>query len=131
MMRLFDFPLLLDENIVPEVAQGLVERGCDVQTVDDLGLLGATDDEVLSVALSNNRVVVTHDSDFGTLAIQERRPIVGIIYLRPSHIDGNQVLRQVDAVRTLEIESNHHSSSLQNDEGLRLRCIAPPGPCTT
>jgi hypothetical protein len=29
--------------------------------------------------------VLTHDSDFGTLAVRRGEPLAGIIYLRPGH----------------------------------------------
>ncbi|HZF08366.1 MAG TPA: hypothetical protein VFE33_06205 [Thermoanaerobaculia bacterium] len=35
---------------------------------------------------AENRVVLTHDSDFGRLAITTAEAIVGIVYLRPGHI---------------------------------------------
>jgi len=73
--------------------------------MESLGLIGATDDEVLAKALEDGRVVVTHDSDFGTLAVREGRPFVGIINLRPGHIDANEVLRQIDAIRAVDIET--------------------------
>jgi hypothetical protein len=38
-----DFPLLTDENIVPDVVQGLRVRGCDVRSASDEHLLGRPD----------------------------------------------------------------------------------------
>ena len=38
-------------------------------------------------AFSEKRIIVTHDSDFGTLAVLGGEPVLGIIYLRPGHID--------------------------------------------
>ena len=58
----------------------------DVMSVYDLNLNGSPDEHILSAALSQNRVVLTHDSDFGTLAIAAGLPVVGIVYLRPEHI---------------------------------------------
>ena len=37
--------------------------------------------------MREGRVIVTHDSDFGTLAIFQEEPVIGIVYLRPGHID--------------------------------------------
>ena len=31
-------------------------------------------------------MIITHDSDFGTLAILAGEPTLGVIYLRPGHI---------------------------------------------
>ncbi len=35
-----------------------------------------------------NRVILNHDSDFGTLAMLQGEPVIGIVYLRPGHIRG-------------------------------------------
>lgn len=54
----------LDENVSGAVATALRHRGIDVTTPADVGLIGAEDLDHLRFALSQNRVVVTHDDDF-------------------------------------------------------------------
>ena len=49
-------------------------------------MTGADDLTVLRLANAQQRVIVTHDSDFGTLAIARGEPIIGIVHLRPGHI---------------------------------------------
>jgi predicted nuclease of predicted toxin-antitoxin system len=105
-MHPFGFPLLADENIAPDVIEGLRSRGADVAGVIERGHAGRSDDDLLNVAFEEGRVVVTHDSDFGALAVRVGLPLVGIIYLRPGHIHATEVLRQIDAVRALEIEAH-------------------------
>ena len=56
--------LHLDENVDHAVAQGLRLRGMDVTTTTDANLIGATDDQQLSFALRENRVIFTQDQDF-------------------------------------------------------------------
>ena len=69
-LRALSFPLLLDENIHPAVADALRADGRNVCTVVEAGLTGATDAAVLQHAHSERRVVLTHDSDFGALAVR-------------------------------------------------------------
>lgn len=57
----------LDENVSGAVAIALRRRGVDVTTAADAALIGADDEEHLRFALSENRVVVTHDDDFTRL----------------------------------------------------------------
>jgi hypothetical protein len=45
-----DFPLLTDENIAPEVVEGLRRRGCDLRTAAEEGLIGRPDAELLERA---------------------------------------------------------------------------------
>jgi hypothetical protein len=55
---------LLDEHVHPAVATGLRIRGIDVTTAAEAGLLGAPDESYVTLAASENRVIVTHDDDF-------------------------------------------------------------------
>jgi len=57
----------LDESVSNAIAAGLRRRGIDVTTTPEVGLLAASDEEQLSFALSQNRVLVTHDDDFVVL----------------------------------------------------------------
>jgi predicted nuclease of predicted toxin-antitoxin system len=86
-LRLEDFGLLTDENIHPEVVESLRQRGLDVLDVKESGLIGSSDLILLRRSVAENRVVLTHDSDFGQLAVASIEPLVGIVYLRPGHID--------------------------------------------
>ena len=59
--------LLVDEALQDAVAHSLAEAGHDVTHVRLLGLAGHTDDEVMALALQEDRVLVTTDTDFGTI----------------------------------------------------------------
>jgi predicted nuclease of predicted toxin-antitoxin system len=85
-LKLSDYPLLADENIHPEVIAALRQWGMDVLSVRDSGLIGSDDLSLVQLAYSQNRVILTHDSDFGTLVFTQEEPFVGVIYLRPGHI---------------------------------------------
>jgi predicted nuclease of predicted toxin-antitoxin system len=85
-MKALDFPLLADENIHPDVVRELSRQGKDVRSVVASGLTGRPDAEILRHAHAEGRVVLTHDSDFGTIIYRSGQPFTGIIYLRPGHI---------------------------------------------
>ena len=97
-MRLRDFAILTDENIHPEVVRLLRERGHDLLDVKESGLVGSSDLVILRRAYSEHRVVLTHDSDFGRLAVAGLEPVVGIIYLRPGHIEPAFTLGTLNAL---------------------------------
>jgi predicted nuclease of predicted toxin-antitoxin system len=78
-------PLLADENIDPDVVAWLREAGCDVRTVFEEGLAARSDVAILRHARAAGRVVLTHDSDFGQIALRGGEPLVGIVYIRPGH----------------------------------------------
>jgi len=124
-----DFPLLTDENIVPDVVQGLRVRGCDVRSASDEGLLGRRDADLLEHATSQRRVIVTHDLAFGRDAIRAGTPFVGIIYVRPGHISAGFVLAVIDALQTssVEVEPPFVAVAERQESTVRVRVrTAPP-----
>jgi predicted nuclease of predicted toxin-antitoxin system len=101
-LKLRDFPLLTDENLDPDVVAHLRQLGFDVLDVVERGLQGTTDVDLLRQATSEGRVVVSHDADFGTLAILQGEPLVGIVYLRPGHIDPQFTVDTIRAVLSID-----------------------------
>jgi predicted nuclease of predicted toxin-antitoxin system len=90
--------LLTDENIHPLVVQFLRQQGCDIEDVLTMGLRQAADHVILGEALKENRIVLTHDRDFGRLAILVRQLIHGIVFLRPGHIDPQFTIATLQAI---------------------------------
>ena len=56
--------LLCDEHIPYPVIEGLRRRGVEVNTVQELGMRGASDREILQTARQQERVIYTNDTDF-------------------------------------------------------------------
>jgi hypothetical protein len=54
----------LDECCDPAIADGLRRRSVDVTTSQEVGLLKAEDEEQAAYGLAQNRVILTHDTDF-------------------------------------------------------------------
>ncbi|HLC19491.1 MAG TPA: DUF5615 family PIN-like protein [Candidatus Nanoarchaeia archaeon] len=53
-----------DENVHVVIAKGLKKRGIDIITARDAGMLNKEDSTQLFFAKQQNRVIVTHDTDF-------------------------------------------------------------------
>jgi hypothetical protein len=53
-----------DEHVSKAVIRGLRQRGADVLTAREAGMLTATDEEHLQRALNEGRVIFTQDDDF-------------------------------------------------------------------
>jgi predicted nuclease of predicted toxin-antitoxin system len=77
----------------------LVDECCDADMVDALrvdghdvlyateSLRGATDDELLTCAVSEDRILLTEDKDFGELVYRLQRTAHGIVLLRFDVVD--------------------------------------------
>lgn len=53
-----------DEHIAKAVIRGLRQRGVDVLSLVEAGMLGALDEKHLAFALQQGRVIFTQDEDF-------------------------------------------------------------------
>lgn len=74
--------LLVDESLAGRVAALLAEAGHDAIHVGDRGLLGSPDETVLASAQREDRILVTADTDFGTLLALSAPPQPSVILLR-------------------------------------------------
>ena len=132
MTRPLDHPLLADENLHPGVVDGLRARGHDILTVVERGLAGSSDLKIVRAALEDGRVILTHDSDFGTIAIRQGEPWTGIIHIRPGHASSEFVLGVLDVVADLDVDVEFPfllvAARRGSDIKIRLRTPAAESP---
>jgi Domain of unknown function (DUF5615) len=84
----------LDENVSNAIAEGLRRRGIDVTTTSETGLIAASDGEQLAFALSQNRVIFTHD-DFVILHQGCLIMHAGITYCAQNRRSIGEILRSL------------------------------------
>ena len=59
---------------------------------------GKSDVEILNAAEKDNRVIVTHDADFGKIVFMQKVKFTGIVFLRPGHINGAHTIKTIEEI---------------------------------
>ncbi|MFC1762288.1 DUF5615 family PIN-like protein [Planctomycetota bacterium] len=72
---------LVDECTGPAVAHWLCDQGHDVFSVYDT-VRGIDDDQVIKIALEQDRIIITNDKDFGEKVYRDNKAHRGVILLR-------------------------------------------------
>ncbi|WP_373526176.1 DUF5615 family PIN-like protein [Nostoc sp.] len=86
----------LDENVSNAIAKGLRHRGIDVTTASETRLIGVSDGEQLYFAMSESRVIFTHDNDFVRIHYGGGMFIhAGIIYCAQNRHSIGEMLRSL------------------------------------
>jgi predicted nuclease of predicted toxin-antitoxin system len=95
---------LTDENIDQEVVKFLRDQAFDVLDIKEQGLFRLPDRSILEMAGKQNRVVISQDSDFGTLIFRDKMDVRGVIYLRPGHESPEVHLQTIEAILSANLD---------------------------
>ena len=117
-------PLVADMDIAAPVVHFLRAQGVDVLSAREEGWGDLTDSQILARAHAMTRFVLTHDSDFGTLAVHRGEAITGIVYLRPGGRPPAEVMADVQALTAAEIDWTPPVIAVYRAGRLRIRKLS-------
>jgi predicted nuclease of predicted toxin-antitoxin system len=79
--------IMVDECLPMDFVAELRARGHDVTWARESHRM-ASDEELLRIAQSQNRIILTEDRDFGRLTIRNKMPAIGIVMIRVGDLPG-------------------------------------------
>ena len=116
---------LIDNALSPRVAELLREAGHEAGHVRDHGMQAAADDEIFDWAGREERVIVSADTDFGTLlALRDSDKPSVIIFRRLSgHRPEDQARLLLDQLPVLEEHLEGGSVVVIEENRIRVRSL--------
>jgi predicted nuclease of predicted toxin-antitoxin system len=84
---------LADENVSKSLTIFLKKEGYDIKDIKEERLFGMPDDEILELAGKEERIILTHDKEFGDV-LQNPLNYKGIIIIRYSNQSSDSVIKK-------------------------------------
>ncbi len=99
---------LIDESADARLAVHLRSLGHDVTLVTADYAPSTTDDEILRIAVREQRILITFDRDFGELVFKHHQPHAEILYFRLGPIDLAVEISRLEHVLTTYVDRLDH-----------------------
>jgi predicted nuclease of predicted toxin-antitoxin system len=117
---------LVDNALSPDLALLLTDAGHDALHVRALGLQHAQDDTIFERAANDDRIIVTADTDFGTLLATRTARKPSVIQFRGPGSRKPDVLARVLGTNLPPLADALESGSIATFEPSRIRVRALP-----
>lgn len=123
-MAALRFPV--DQGISPTLASALRERGHDAVHTRDRGIESASDPHLVALARAESRVIVTQDTDFGTILIFSRERFPSVILFRDrTGRPQTQLKLLLEALGIVQLDLLAGAIVVIEDDSIRVRRLSP------
>ncbi len=116
---------LVDNALSPEVAEGLRQAGHDAAHVRDYGMAAEADEDIFDRAAEEERVLISADTDFGTILALRKTPKPSIILFRLStqHRPDPQIRLLLANLSDLSADLDRGCIAVFEDTRIRVRLL--------
>jgi len=114
---------LVDNALSPAVAEGLRQAGHDASHVRDYGMAAEDDEEIFERAAQEGRILISADTDFGTiLALRKtHKPSVLLFRLSTQHHPDHQIRVLLENLSDLSADLERGCIAVFEDTRIRVR----------
>jgi predicted nuclease of predicted toxin-antitoxin system len=115
---------LIDNALSPRLSAGLRQAGHDSIHLRDFGKQSASDIEVFELAINENRILVSADTDFGTiLALRQTNKPSVILFRRSLRQPDSQLRILLSNLPNIEQALDNGSIVILEDSRIRVRSL--------
>jgi predicted nuclease of predicted toxin-antitoxin system len=115
---------VVDENVPRPVLDRLRMSGYDVLSIQET-MSGISDPEVLKVARSQNRILITADQDFGELTVRHRLGVNGVIIIQLGRLSNAARADRVAEVVAVHVDRLAGHLVVVEPTRVRIRPLPP------
>ncbi len=112
---------LANENVPFSSITYLKSKGYDIKAigVDDPSI---TDDQVMQIAIDENRTIITYDSDYGELIFKHGyKPQAGVIFIRIQPTEPLETAKILEELLTKKTISFEHTLTVIDSNTIRQK----------
>lgn len=114
---------LVDNALAPSVAEGLRQAGHDAAHVHDYGMAAAEDEKIFERAAGEGRILISADTDFGTILALRKTPKPSVILFRLStqHHPDHQIRLLLANLNDMSADLDRGCIAVFEDARIRVR----------
>ena len=115
-----EIKLLVDVGVGKAVDLWLLDHGYNTKSVRDIDPR-MSDREILKIAVSEGRMVVTMDKDFGDLVYNSGQPHAGVLLLRLEEGNTDEKIKAVETILGKYADKIYKNFCVYKDGKLRIK----------
>lgn len=115
-----EIKFLIDAGVGIKVESWLIKQGYDTRSIRDIDPR-MPDKEILKIAASEKRMVITMDKDFGELVYHSGLPHAGVLLLRAENYSSTEKMNAVKRILLKHQDDIWGKFCVYQDNKLRIR----------